>query len=105
MKWTETILRWRQLSAEAQRRICWERIPRQVALSMAFEWEPVEVAWLQKLHRQGGATRYIQTTRGLLSYSQLAPLLAERVLRIERDIATGAFGAQALDLNLILAFH
>ena len=35
----------------------------------------------------GGATRYIQTTRGLLSYSQLAPLLAERVLRVERDIA------------------
>lgn len=53
----------------------------------------------------GGATRYIQTTRGLLSYSQLAPLLAERVLRVERDIATGAFGAQALDPNLILAFH
>ena len=53
----------------------------------------------------GGATRYIQTTRGLLSYSQLAPLLAERVLRVERDIATAAFGAQALDPNLILAFH
>ena len=53
----------------------------------------------------GGATRYIQTTRGLLSYSQLAPLMAERVLRAERDIATGAFGAQALDPNLILAFH
>jgi hypothetical protein len=51
----------------------------------------------------GGATRYLQTTRGLLSYSQLAPLLAERVLRVERDIATGAFGAQALDPNLILA--
>jgi len=53
----------------------------------------------------GGATRYIQTTRGLLSYRQLAPLLAERVLRVERDIVTGAFGAQALDPNLILAFH
>lgn len=52
-----------------------------------------------------GATRFIQTTRGLLTYSQLAPVLAERVLRAERDIATGAFGAQALDPNLILAFH
>ena len=29
----------------------WERIPRQVALSMAFEGEPVEVSWLQTLHR------------------------------------------------------
>ena len=36
----------------------------------------------------GGATRFIQTTRGLLSYSQLAPLLAERVLRVEAAIAS-----------------
>jgi CRISPR-associated endonuclease/helicase Cas3 len=48
----------------------------------------------------GGATRYLQTTRGLLSYSRLAPLLTERVLRVERDIATGAFGARALDPKL-----
>lgn len=41
-----------------------------------------------------GATRYIQTTRGLLSYSQLAPLLAERVLLVERDIAAGIFASQ-----------
>jgi hypothetical protein len=53
MRWTETIERWRQLNADAQQRIRWERIPRQVALSMAFEREPVEVAWLQKLHSQG----------------------------------------------------
>jgi hypothetical protein len=44
----------------------------------------------------GGATRYVQTTRGLLSYSQLAPLLAERVLRVERGIAAGVFGTQFL---------
>ncbi|HXP60811.1 MAG TPA: Fic family protein [Dongiaceae bacterium] len=53
----------------------------------------------------GGATRYIQTTRGLLSYSQLAPLLAERVLRVERDIAAGTFAAQALAPDLLLEFH
>ncbi len=52
-----------------------------------------------------GATRYIQTTCGLLSYSQLAPLLAERVLRVERDIAAGGFGAQPLCPELILGFH
>jgi hypothetical protein len=52
MKWTETIERWRELNAEARQRIRWERIPRQVALSMAFEREPVEVSWLQTLHRQ-----------------------------------------------------
>jgi hypothetical protein len=52
MKWTETILHWRQLNAEARQRIRWERIPRQVALSMAFEQEPVELSWLQTLHRR-----------------------------------------------------
>ena len=50
----------------------------------------------------GGATRYIQTTRGLLSYSQLAPLLAKRVLAVENAIAARSFGAHALskDINL-----
>lgn len=53
----------------------------------------------------GGATRYIQTTRGLLSYSQLAPLLAEQVLRVERLIASAAFTAQSLAPGLLLQFH
>ena len=53
----------------------------------------------------GGATRYIQTSRGLLSFTQLAPLLAERVLRVERDIATGACQNLPLAPELILAFH
>jgi CRISPR-associated endonuclease/helicase Cas3 len=53
----------------------------------------------------GGATRYLQTTRGLLSYSQLAPLLAEQVLRIEREIACGTFAVQALSPELILEIH
>lgn len=53
----------------------------------------------------GGATRFIQTTRGLLSYSQLAPLLAERVLRVETAIATGEFATQLLGEELVLRFH
>jgi len=53
----------------------------------------------------GGATRYIQTTRGLLSYSQLAPLLAERVLRVEREIVARAFAERSLSPELILDFH
>jgi hypothetical protein len=52
MNWTETIQRWRQMTAETRERIRWERIPRQVALSMAFEREPVELSWLQTLHHQ-----------------------------------------------------
>lgn len=53
----------------------------------------------------GGATRYVQTTRGLLSYSQLAPILAEQVLRVERLIASAAFAAQSLAPDLLLEFH
>lgn len=53
----------------------------------------------------GGATRFIQTTRGLLSYSQLAPLLAERVLRVEAAIASGTFASQDLGGELVLRFH
>jgi hypothetical protein len=52
MKWTENILRWQRLDAEARQQIRWRRIPRQVALSMAFEKEPVDQIWLEKLHRQ-----------------------------------------------------
>jgi hypothetical protein len=52
MKWTDAIQRWNRLSAEDQQRIRWRRIPRQVALSMAFEREAVDQSWLEKLHRQ-----------------------------------------------------
>jgi len=41
-----------------------------------------------------GATRYIETTRGLLTYTQLAPLLAERVLRVESEIASALVTVQ-----------
>src|SRR5947207_15805893 len=52
-----------------------------------------------------GATRYVQTTRGLLSYGQLAPLLAERVLVAERNIADGLFSERSLAADLVLEFH
>ncbi len=51
------------------------------------------------------ATRFIETTRGILSYSQLAPLLAERVLKIQQDIEDEAFAARPLDESLLLDFH
>jgi len=53
----------------------------------------------------GGATRFIETTRGLLSYAQLAPILAERVLEVERAIASGHFSDQPMAGQLILLFH
>ena len=51
------------------------------------------------------ATRFIETTRGVLSYSQLAPLLAERVLKIQQDIEDSLYAARALDESLLLDVH
>jgi len=53
----------------------------------------------------GGATRYIETSRGILSYSQLAPLLAERALAVEREIASGNLSPCPLAPELILQLH
>lgn len=51
------------------------------------------------------ATRFLETTRGILSYSQLAPLLAERVLRLLQDIEDECFSGRRLDQVLLAEFH
>lgn len=51
------------------------------------------------------ATRFVETTRGVLSYSQLAPLLAERVLAVQSDIERGRYADRSLDELLLLEFH
>jgi CRISPR-associated endonuclease/helicase Cas3 len=51
------------------------------------------------------ATRFIETTRGVLSYSQLAPLLAERVLKVQQDIEEEVFAARPLDELLLFDLH
>jgi hypothetical protein len=48
----DTIRRWRLLPESARLDARWSRVPRQVALSMAFEKEPVDEAWLKALHLQ-----------------------------------------------------
>ena len=53
----------------------------------------------------GHATRTVATTRGVLTYAQLAPLLAERVLAVEERIATGGFAELPLDGDLLLGLH
>ena len=47
MNWIETINQWRQLPAAEKLRRRWQAIPQDVAQSMAFEQEPVEI---QRLH-------------------------------------------------------
>ena len=50
MGYVEAIDRWRALPDAMRRRLRWQAIPQQVAESMAFEGEPVDLAWLTKLH-------------------------------------------------------
>ena len=51
------------------------------------------------------ATRTVATTRGLLTYAQLPPLLAERVLRVEQQIAAGEFQSLPLDAEFLRQLH
>lgn len=53
----------------------------------------------------GHATRTVETTRGILTYTQLAPLLAERVLVVEERIAAGDFSDLPLNGDLLLRLH
>ncbi len=51
------------------------------------------------------STRWIETSRGILRHSELAPLLAERVLRVQEHIETGGYADAPLDEALIRALH
>lgn len=53
----------------------------------------------------GHATRTVETTRGVLTYAQLAPLLAERVLAVEQQIAARDFQSRALDGEFTCILH
>jgi len=71
--WQASIQRWRALSSEQRTQAAWRRIPRQVAQSMAFEGEPVDLQWLTTT-RPAHATRAIETTRGFLRKGQLGQI-------------------------------
>ena len=49
MNWTESISQWRRLPAGEKLRRRWQAIPQDVAQSMAFEQEPMELRFLQEL--------------------------------------------------------
>ena len=51
------------------------------------------------------ATRWIETSRGLLSYAELAPLLAERVLRVQQKLEGAAYANAEFDENLLRQLH
>ena len=54
MNWIQSIHEWRRLPAAEKLRHRWQAIPRDVAQSMAFEREPVEIRRLQELLDQIG---------------------------------------------------
>ena len=47
MNWIENVNQWRHLSPAEKLRRRWQAIPQDVAQSMAFEQEPVEMRFLQ----------------------------------------------------------
>jgi CRISPR-associated endonuclease/helicase Cas3 len=55
--------------------------------------------------RPDHATRFLETTRGILSYAALAPLLAERVTVAEAALYREEFSARPLDEALLLDLH
>ena len=55
--------------------------------------------------RPDRATRFVETTRGTLSYAELAPLLAGRVATAEAELYREAFAGRPLDESLFLDLH
>jgi hypothetical protein len=50
MNWQQAIQQWRDLPETEKHRLRWQRIPLNVAQSMAFEGEPVNLETLQTEH-------------------------------------------------------
>jgi CRISPR-associated endonuclease/helicase Cas3 len=55
--------------------------------------------------RPDHATRFVETTRGILSYTELAPLLAERVQAVLSDLVAGRYAERPLDEDFLLELH
>lgn len=55
--------------------------------------------------RPDHATRYVETTRGILSYAELAPLLAERVQAVLSDLVAGLYADRPLDEQVLPKLH
>jgi CRISPR-associated endonuclease/helicase Cas3 len=55
--------------------------------------------------RPDHATRFVETTCGILSYAELAPLLAERVQAVLSDLVAGRYAERPLDEDLLLELH
>jgi CRISPR-associated endonuclease/helicase Cas3 len=52
-----------------------------------------------------GATRYLETSLGVISYAELAPHLARNVLALTDDVVAGVYASRPLDDALLLDLH
>ena len=77
MTWIENIERWRQLPAEEKLLRRWRAIPRDVAQSMAFEGEAVDIPDASRNSRLARASRLIETKRAMLSNVEIALFLPD----------------------------
>jgi len=55
--------------------------------------------------RPDRATRFVETTQGILSYAELAPLLADRVTEVAAALYAGQYDRWLLDEELLLKLH
>ena len=55
--------------------------------------------------QSNSSTRWVETTQGILNYQQLAPLLAERVLRVQQLIERDAYAHSDLNEDLLQRMH
>jgi len=57
MTWQEKISQWRAMKPAERKARRWADVPRQVAVSMVFEGEPVNFEWLKILHNRRKSRR------------------------------------------------
>src|ERR1019366_1130004 len=102
MNWLDTIERWRNLPPQEKARSRWEGIPDRVARSMAFEGEPVSLQALRETFAQSEPPALLKPPAAPFGKTQLAPLLAERVMIVQADIERPTYAQYPLDESLLL---
>jgi hypothetical protein len=103
--WTERIARWRATPADARTHARWQRIPRNVSESMAFEREPVPLDILEVWHSTLGDLGTEQPPQPLPTPTDRPTAIARQVLALERRIEQAQFDARPLDDLLVSELH
>jgi len=103
--WTRSITTWRAAPGAVRARVCRQRIPAQVADSMAFEREAVPLRTLEHWHAAPGGQDTAQPNESPPNPSDRPHAVARQVLTLERQIAQGHFDPRPLDDHLVRDLH